>query len=126
MAAPSVATRENDVVGAEIEIFGGLDRRQHVAQGRQAEIAEPRHQLGVDAAAFDQVFAPDLGIEQHEQRVGRLVADAGHHVGVHDVVDIGNVLVADALDIVLAEAVIEQRRAFDRLDRDDAWRRTAP
>ena len=28
-------------------------------------------------------------------------------------------LVADALDVVLAEAVVEHRRALERLDRDD-------
>ena len=33
--------------------------------------------------------------------------------------NIGHVLVADALDIVLAETVVKQRRAFQRLDRDD-------
>ena len=48
-----------------------------------------------------------------------MIADADDGVGVHDVVDQRHVLVADALDVVLAEAVHQQRRALDRLDRGD-------
>ena len=44
---------------------------------------------------------------------------ADHDVGVHHVVDQRNVLVADALDIVLAIAVVEHGRAFQRLDGGD-------
>ena len=39
--------------------------------------------------------------------------------GVGDVVDQRDVLVADALDVVLTETVVEHRRAFERLDRHD-------
>ena len=52
--------------------------------------------------------------------VGGLVADGSHHVGVVDVVDERYVLVADALDVVLTEAVVEHRRALEGLDRHDA------
>ena len=41
---------------------------------------------------------------------------ADYEVGVHHVVDERDVLVADALDVVLAVAVAQHRRAFDRLD----------
>ena len=71
------------------------------------------------AAPFDQVVAPDFGVEQDDQAIGVAVADARHHVSVHHVVDVGHMLVADALDVVLAEAVLQERRAFGRLGNDD-------
>ena len=51
--------------------------------------------------------------------VGGPVTDGGDDVGVVDIVDERDVLVAYALDVVLAEAVVEHRRAFERLDGDD-------
>ena len=76
------------------------------------------HVVG-DTAAIGKIAAADLGIEQHPDAVGGLVADAGDEVGIHDVMDVGDVLVADALDIVLAEPVVEQGRTFQRLDGND-------
>ena len=75
--------------------------------------------MRVDAAPLDEVSAPLVAVEQHHQRIGGAVADADDRVGVHDVVDIGHVLVADALDVVLAVTVVEQRRALERLHRGD-------
>ena len=111
--------REHDVVGAEIEIFRQLHRGDDVADAGDAEGAEPGDQSGIDAAPLDEVLAALVGVEERQQRVGRVIADADDDVGVHDVVDQRHVLVADALDVVLAEAVHEQGRAFDRLDRRD-------
>ncbi len=52
--------------------------------------------------------------------VGGAVGDVDDEVGVHDVVDERHVLVADALDVVVAEPVAQQRRALERLGDDDA------
>ena len=49
-----------------------------------------------------------------------LVVDGGDHVGVADVVDPGNVLVADAFDAVIAEAAAQKRRALQCFGGDDA------
>ena len=51
--------------------------------------------------------------------VGGAIGDRDRDVRVEDVVDQRDVLVADPLDVVLAEAVAEHRRALGRLDRDD-------
>ena len=48
-----------------------------------------------------------------------MVAHVDDHVRVHHVVDQRDVLVPDALDVVLAEAVPEQGRALQGLGRDD-------
>ena len=61
-----------------------------------------------------------LLVEEPQEAHAVLVVDGGHGVGVADVVDPGHVLVADALDAVVAEAVHEQRRALQRLGGDDA------
>ena len=70
------------------------------------------------AAARSARCAGRLGAEQHVEPVGRAVGDRERHVGVHHVVDQRDVLVADPLDVVLAEAVAEQGRALERLDGD--------
>ena len=69
--------------------------------------------------AVGQVAEAVVGVEQHVELVGGPVADGHDDVGVHHVVDQRDVLVADALDVVLAEAVLEHRRALERLDGDD-------
>ena len=58
-------------------------------------------------------------VEQAQDAHAVLVVDGGHRVGVAHVVDPGHVLVADALDAVVAEAVHEQGRALQRLGGDD-------
>ncbi len=45
---------------------------------------------------------------------GGVIVESDRHVGVLGVVDPGDVLVADALDAVLAEPVVEQGRALER------------
>ena len=57
-------------------------------------------------------------VEQHAERVGRPIGHGGDHVGVHHVVDERDVLVADSLDVVLAEPVLEHRGTLERLHRD--------
>ena len=71
--------------------------------------AEPARHVG---AAY-------VGVEDGVEPVGGLVADADHEIGIHHVVDQRHMLVADALDVVLAITVVEQRRAFDGLDHGD-------
>ena len=63
--------------------------------------------------------AAGRAVEQHVEVVGGTIADRAHDVGVHHVVDQRDVLVADALDVVLTEPVLEHRRALERLDGDD-------
>ena len=93
---------------------------------REAEVGERVDHVGVDALAADEVGAAGVGVEQHVELVGGAIADADDDVGVHHVVDQRDVLVADALDVVLAEAVLQHRRALERLDGDGRGCRSAP
>ena len=61
------------------------------------------------------MLATGITAEEHEQAVGGAIADAHDDVRGHDVVDERNVLVADALDVVLAVAVAQERWALERL-----------
>ncbi len=74
---------------------------------------------GADRLAVGEVGAAGVAVEQHVEVVGGTIADRAHDVGVHHVVDQRDVLVADALDVVLAEPVLEHRRALEGLDGDD-------
>ncbi len=110
---------DDRVVGAEVEELGGLDRGEHVADRREPEVLKRRHDVGGHALRPGEVLAPGVGVEEGVEFVGRLVGDRHHDVGVHHVVDDRDVLVADALDVVLAESVLEHRRAFEGFDGDD-------
>ena len=76
-------------------------------------------QIVAEALRTRQVLAALRRVEEHVELVGGDVADRAHDVGVHHVVDQRDVLVADALDVVLAVAVLEHRRTLERLDGDD-------
>ena len=65
-------------------------------------------------------YAPADGArEEDAEPVGRAVGDREGDVRVQHVVDQRDVLVPDPLDVVLAEAVAQHRRALGRLDGDD-------
>ena len=106
------------VVGAHLVVLGGLDGREHVADARQAQGGQVVDRLLRHPAPLGEVGVADLGVEEDAQLVGRPVGDRQRHVRGHHVVDQRDVLVADALDVVLAEPVAEHRRTLERLDRD--------
>ena len=118
IAAPSVATVRIDVVRPEVVVLRRLDRAEHVADAREAERRQPVENA-VRHAASTQIATPAVGPEQDSETIGRPIGDRQGDVRVHDVVDQRDVLVADALDVVLAEAVVEQRWALERLTGDD-------
>src|SRR5205823_5240233 len=66
-----------------------------------------------------QIVAPGLRAEQQIELVGDAVGDADDDIGVHHVMYQRNMLVADALDVVLAIAIVEHGRTLQRLDRRD-------
>ena len=66
---------------------------------------------GVYPVSYTHLF---LAVEQAEESLGVFVVNVDDHVGVLDVVDPGDVLVADAFDAVAAEAVIQDGRALQR------------
>ena len=119
IAAPSVATVTIGVVGTEAEQLGGRDRGEHVADRREPEVAQRAQHPAGDSRRSARYAEPIVAGEHHLEVVGGSVADRDDDVGVHHVVDQRDVLVADALDVVLAEAVGEHRRALQRLDGHD-------
>ena len=74
----------------------------------------------VEVAAARQISQSDVAVEEQVERPGAAIRHADHDIRVHDIVDKGHVLVADALDIVLAKAVAQQSWALAGLDHDDA------
>src|SRR5262249_50542156 len=88
----AVGRHRNDrVLVTEIEPLCRLDRRQHVGDAREAETVETLDQRGIEMAAGRKKFLPRLAVEQQVERVGAAVGYAHDHVGIHDVVDEGNV-----------------------------------
>src|SRR6266436_3288591 len=77
------------------------------------------HIVSVDFAAPDQVAAPGIAAEQQVEGIARQIRYTDDEVGIHDVVDQRNMLVADTLDVVLAVSIAKHRRAFESLGRDD-------
>ena len=105
---------DNDVVLGQLIVFGHLDAAQHVGDAGDAHPGElldllVRHAKGL------QVLLTLLAVEQSQQALGVLVVDGNGHVGVLHVMDPRNVLVADTLDAVAAEAVVQNGRALQGL-----------
>src|SRR5438552_18483101 len=94
-------------------MLGDLYRGDDIREPGNADIVESSHHVRVELAASGQVAAPDIAAEQQIERVAGQIRYADDDVGIHDVVDQGNMLVTDALDIVLA-VTIEIGRASCR------------
>ena len=77
---------------------------------------DPGRQVAVEVRPRRQIGPARLGVEQQVELVADPVGDRDDEVRVHHVVDQRDVLVADALDVVLAIAVLEHGRALKRLD----------
>src|SRR5450756_2101652 len=109
---------EDDVVLVHLLVLGHLDRRNHVCQRRDAQQVELLDELARDTL-FLKVYLACFLIEKAKQMHRILVADGGHGVGVADVVDPGDMLVADTLDTVCAKPVCVEGRALQGLDGRD-------
>ena len=123
ISALSVKMVKIDVVLVQLPVLGRLDGGQQVADAadaQQAELARPC--AWSTPRPREELLARRL-VEEPQDAHAVLVVDGGHGVGVADVVDPGHVLVADALDAVVAEAVHEQGRALQGLGGDDLQRR---
>ena len=119
IAAPSVATVMITSSGPRRRCFAVFTAARMLQMlDRPKAFSDREHVLG-DPPPGPQELGTLAGREEHRQLVGGPVGDPGHQVGVHHVVDERDVLVADALDVVLAEPVGQHRRALQRLGRDD-------
>ena len=104
---------DDDVVLGQLIELGHLDAAQDVGDAGNAHPRELLDLLVRQAEALEVLLA-FLAVEQAEQSLGIFVVDVDDHVGVLDIVDPGDVLVADAFDAVAAEAVIKDGRALER------------
>ena len=104
----------DNVVLAQLIVLGHLDAAQDVCNAGDAEPGELFDELVGELELFLEVLLALCRVEQAQQTLGILVVDGDGHVGVLHVVDPRNVLVADALDAVAAEAVIQDGRALQR------------
>src|SRR5688572_22005452 len=97
--------RHQDVVWSVIEMLGELDSSDNVCKPGNSDVFELPDDFRINLAAAGQVVAADFAAEQKVQPVARGVGDPDYDVRVHDVVDERNMLVADALNVVLAVSV---------------------
>ena len=103
------------VVGGELVILGHLDAAQHVGDAGDAQPGQLLDELVVQAQLVLHVGLALGAVKQPQQTLAVLVIDGDGHIGVLHVVNPGDVLVADALDAVAAEAVVEDGGALQRL-----------
>ena len=99
--------------------LGGFDGGDDVADAGDAQQAELVDEGFGDALFFEE-GAAGFFVEQAQELQALFVVDGDDHVGVADVVDPGDVLVADAFDAVLAEAAGQERGALQGFGGDDA------
>ena len=99
----------------ELVVLGHLDAAQHVGDAADAQPGELLDQLVVQVQLVLQIRLALRGVEQAQQPLAVLIVDVDDHVGVLHVVDPGDVLVADALDPVAAEAVFQNGGALEGL-----------
>ena len=104
----------DDIVLGQLIVLGHLDAAQDVCDAGDAEPGELFDELVGELELFLEVLLALCRVEKAQQTLGILVVDGDGHVSVLHVVDPGDVLVADALDAVAAEAVIQDRRALER------------
>ena len=113
-----MATVDDHVVDAEAPLLGRGDGGQGVADRRVAQVDERARRLGATPRSPRSASRPGVLNNTSSSSVERSL-DADDEVGVGDVVDQRHVLVADALDVVVAEAVVEHGRALEGLDGND-------
>ena len=102
------------VVLGQLVIFGQLDAAKYVGDAGDAQQGQ-LGQGGLIHAAGAQVIQARRVVEQPQQALGVLVVDVDDQIGVLHIVDPGDVLVADALDPVVAEAVFQDGGTLQRL-----------
>jgi hypothetical protein len=115
--------RADHVRRPETQALRQLDGRDHVGDRREAEVVEGYEHVIADTTTAEEL-PPLLRSEDHVEGIGHRVGDAHDDVGTRSVVDQRDMLVPNALDVVLAEAALEQRRALERFD--DRAQRAVP
>ena len=108
-----------DVVLVHLEELGGFDGRDDIADAGDAQQAE-FGDGGFGDALFFEEGAAGVFVEQAQELHALFVVDGGDDVGVADVVDPGDVLIADAFDAVIAEAAGQQGGALQGFGGGDA------
>ena len=106
---------DHHVLLREFVIFRHFYTAEHVGDAADAQPGQLFHQLRVQARPGAQVLLAGCGVEEAQEPLAVLVVDGDGHVGVLDVVDPGDVLVADALNAVSAEAVVQDGGALEGL-----------
>ena len=103
------------IMGGELVILGHLHAAEHVGNATDAHPGQLLQGLGVHTGLLGQIPQALLLGEEPQQPLGVLVVDVDDHVGVLHVVNPGDVLVADALNAVVAEAVVQDGGALEGL-----------
>ena len=107
---------DNVILRAQSKIFGRLDGADDVAYAAGAKLAAQCLCFSTaDPEPVDQRIRPRL--DHFHPLHGLLIVDEHQQIGVVNVMDERNHLVADAFDTVLALAAVEEGRALSRFKR---------
>ena len=101
------------VVLCQLIVLGHLDAAEQVGYAADAEVSKQIDEFRI-YALFLEVVATDLLVEESEEVLRILIVNGDDHIGIFDVVDPWNVLVADTFDAMCAESVVKQCRALER------------
>ena len=115
----SVSTVITTLSRPSSKCFGELDRRNQIGRAGNPAQRQTRYECLWHPRGCE-VFLAGRLIEEPNGRNRRLVIDGEHHVGVLHVVNPRYVLVANALDAMLAKAVSKQRGALGGFAGGDA------
>ena len=109
---------QDHVLRAQFEVPGELDAHDEVGDAGEAQQVEPGHHL-LGHALRHQVGSTFGFVEQPGQTHHRLVVHINDQVRVLHVVNPGDVLVSNAFDAMLAEAVFHEGGHLERLPGHD-------
>ena len=110
---------DEHIVRTKAKQLRGLDCGNGVADSRETKVWQGVDYFLWNVLTLHQVVTTSRGIEQHVEFIGYTIGNRSDDVGVHHVMNEWNVLVADALNVVLAETVLEHGWALKRFNGND-------
>ena len=101
-----------DIVLGQLIVLCHLNAAQHVGDAGDTQPSQLLDERIVQTKLVLQICLTICGVEQAQQTLGVLIVDGDSHIGILHVVDPGDVLIADTLDAVTAEAVVKDGGAL--------------
>ncbi len=103
---------DQDILLCQFIVLGHFDQAQYVGDTADAQEGQILQPFFWQACLFHQIIVADLRIEKAEQVLAVVVIDSDRHVGILNVVNKGNMFVADPFNAVSAKSVIQDGGAL--------------